>query len=286
VTAEPTGSVSPASFEFIRRFLRQQTAIELSDDKVYLVNSRLGELARELKLSGPEQVAQELQRRPHEADLCRRVAESLTTNETFFFRDNHPFTALREDILPKLLEANNMTRCLRIWCAACSTGQEPYSLAMMLTEHFSSKQFRFEILATDIDTTALSRASEGCYKQHEMSRGLPAIYLAKYFHRKGALWEVAPIIKKMIRFQQLNLAVPWPSVGRFELILLRNVLIYFSTQTKADILVRMSNLLAPRGVLLLGAGESTVGLQTPLERFSVGATSCYRRAVQVPAGAT
>lgn len=285
MTAEVTGSVSPASFEFIRRFLRQQTAIELSDDKVYLVNSRLGELARELKLAGPEQVAQELQRRP-QPDLCRRVAESLTTNETFFFRDNHPFTALREDIVPKLLDANNMTHCLRIWCAACSTGQEPYSLAMMLTEHFGPRQFRFEILATDIDTTALGRASEGAYKQHEMSRGLPAIYLAKYFHRKGALWEVAPPIKKMIRFQQLNLAAPWPTVGRFELILLRNVLIYFGTQTKADILVRMSSLLAPRGVLLLGAGESTVGLQTPLERFSVGSTSCYRRAVQATAATT
>jgi chemotaxis protein methyltransferase CheR len=103
------------------------------------------------------------------------VAESLTTNETLFFRDNHPFTALREEIIPRLLELNGMTRNLKIWCAACSTGQEPYSLAMMLTEHFSSKQFRFEILATDIDTSALGRAAEGTYKQHEMSRGLPAI---------------------------------------------------------------------------------------------------------------
>jgi chemotaxis protein methyltransferase CheR len=278
VNREVVGTVSAQSFAYVCEFLRQKAAIELSDDKAYLVNSRLGELARELHMTGAEHVVQELQKRCGDIDLGRRVVEALTTNETFFFRDNHPFTALREDIIPKLIEQNPLAPTLRIWSAACSTGQEPYSLAMLLTEHFPAKISNFDILATDIDTSALARAKDGTYKQHEMSRGLPAMYLAKYFQRKGPLWEVGPNIKRQIRFQQLNLATPWPNLGRFDLILLRNVLIYFGRQTKESILDRMSTLLTPRGALMLGAGESTLGLEAPLERFSVGSTSLYRRA--------
>jgi chemotaxis protein methyltransferase CheR len=274
---EPTpGGVSALSFAFVCQYLRDKAAIELSDDKNYLVNARLGELARELKLSGAEQVAIELQRRPADPELGRRVIEALTTKETFFFRDNHPFTALRDDVIPKLLKDNPVAPVLRIWSAACSTGQEPYSLAMLVMEHFPSKFAQINILATDIDTAALARARDGTYKQHEMNRGLPAPFLAKYFYRKGALWEVGPAVKRLVRFQQLNLAGPWPNIGRFDLILVRNVLIYFGRETKQHILARMAALLTPRGALMLGAGESTLGLDAPLERYSIGATSLYR----------
>jgi chemotaxis protein methyltransferase CheR len=281
VTEQPTsGGVSTLSFAFVCQYLRDKAAIELSDDKNYLVNARLGELARELKLSSAEQVVVELQRRPADAELGRRVIEALTTKETFFFRDNHPFMALRDEVIPKLLKDNALSPTLRVWSAACSTGQEPYSLAMLVMEHFPTCFAQINILATDIDTSALARAREGAYKQHEMNRGLPAPFLAKYFHRKGALWEVGPAIKRLVRFQQLNLAGSWPSLGRFDLILVRNVLIYFGRETKQDILTRMAALLTSRGALLLGAGESTLGLDgtLPLERYSIGATSLYRRA--------
>jgi chemotaxis protein methyltransferase CheR len=220
-------------------------------------------------------VAEALRQRPNDAQLSRRVVESLTTNETFFFRDHHPFEALRRELGPVVARAKLAQRPVRIWSAACSTGQEPYSLAMMQAEHFSDA--RFKILATDLDTSALRRAQEGCYREHEVSRGLPGPCLGKYFTRRASAWQINAPLKLGIEFRQLNLAGPWPNIGAFDAILVRNVLIYFSQATKRDILERMAAALNPGGVLMLGAGESLLGIDLPLERYSVGATSLYRR---------
>ncbi len=273
---EPGGrsTVSTLSFEQIRRLLCQHSAIELGSDKHYLVNARLTELARELQLPSAEAVADALRRRPHDLELTRRVVESLTTKETFFFRDHHPFEALRRELAPAALRAKHAQRPLRLWSAACSTGQEPYSLAMMQAEHFPD--VRFKILATDLDTSALRRAQDGSYREHEVSRGLPAPCLARHFTRRGNAWQINAPLKLGIEFRQLNLAAPWPGIGMFDAILVRNVLIYFSQITKRDILERMAQALAPGGVLMLGAGESLVGIDLPLERYSVGPTSLYR----------
>lgn len=277
-------TVSALSFEQIRRLLRQQAAIELGEDKHYLVNARLTELARELQLPSAEAIADALRRRPHDAELSRRVVECLTTKETFFFRDHHPFEALRRELAPAVARAKLAQRPLRIWSAACSTGQEPYSLAMMQAEHFPD--VRFKILATDLDTTALRRAQDGTYREHEVSRGLPGPCLSKYFTHRASAWQINAPLKLGIEFRQLNLAGPWPDLGSFDAILVRNVLIYFSQSTKRDILERMAAALNPGAVLMLGAGESLVGIDLPLERYSVGATSLYRRSKQRPSQAT
>lgn len=276
-------TVSAVSFEQIRRLLHQHSAIELGDDKHYLVNARLTELARELQLPSAEAVAEALRRRPSDAELSRRVVESLTTKETFFFRDHHPFEALRRELGPAALRAKQGQRPLRLWSAACSTGQEPYSLAMMQAEHFAD--VRFKILATDLDTTALRRAQEGTYREHEVSRGLPAACLDRHFTRRAAAWQINAPLKLGIEFRQLQLAGPWPSLGSFDAILVRNVLIYFSQATKRDILERMAAALNPGGILMLGAGESLVGIDLPLERYSVGPTSLYRHRQHRPSQA-
>jgi chemotaxis protein methyltransferase CheR len=277
VTAPALPSVSASSFEHVRRLLRERAAIELGTDKLYLVNARLADLARDLQLPSAESVVRALEQNPADAELSRRVVEALTTRETFFFRDQHPFEALRREILPGLLRAKRGGRALRIWSAACSTGQEPYSLAITRSEQFADCPTPFEILATDLSTEALRQAREGRYRQHEISRGLPAALLAKYFEPRGTLWQARPELQRMIDFRQLNLAAPWPKLGSFDLVLLRNVLIYFSQATRRDVLARISQLLEPGGVLLLGTGESLLGIDVPLERFSCGATSLYRR---------
>lgn len=278
MNSSSAGSVSRQSFDFVRRLLRDSAGIEIAEDKQYLVNSRLNVVARSYGWNGPDQVVSNLQRSPT-PKLKREVIEALTTNETFFFRDNHPFQLVKEDILPELMKNRQSNRRIRIWSAACSTGQEPYSLAILLNETLpASENWSYDILATDIDTGALARAKQGHYRQHEMSRGLPSIYLARYFKRQGAHWEVNPHLKQHIRFEPLNLAAPWPRQGKFDLIFLRNVLIYFSTTTKGEILRRMSNQLSDDGLLILGAGETALGMETGLQRVSKGKSAIYRNA--------
>lgn len=258
--------------------MRNAAAIEIADNKQYLVDSRLAALARELGYDGPEQVVTNLRNCPTE-QLRRQVVEALTTNETFFFRDNHPFQILRNDVLPQIMASRGSNRRLRVWSAACSTGQEPYSLAMLLKEALPADgKWTYDIWATDIDTGALDRAKLGHYRQHEVSRGLPAVYLTRYLRRHGAHWEVNPELRNFIQFEQLNLADPWPRKEKFDLIFLRNVLIYFGRNTKSDILQRMSSQLTAQGLLILGAGESAMGIKTGLQRVSLGKSAVYRRA--------
>ncbi len=273
MTASPLSSIS---FEQVRQLLRAQAGIELGEDKHYLVNARLSELARELGLPCAEAVVHSWRQKPNDVELCRRLLEALTTNETFFFRDQHPFEALQLEIGSGLARAKRARRQFRIWSAACSTGQEPYSIAILRAEHFRPEEARCEILATDFDTGALRRAREGSYRQHEIARGLPPHLLHKYFSQRGSSWHIDPRLKLGIEFRQLNLVQPWPALGLFDVVLLRNVLIYFSQSTRQSILERMVSRLHPGGMLMLGAGESLVGIDVPLERVSLGATSLYR----------
>ncbi len=266
----PPGSVTRSSFEFIRSLLRQRSAIELADDKQYLVDTRLRAVARAHGLSGPEEVVGKVRGAPS-GDLSQAVVEALTTNETYFFRDPVAFRALRNEGLPRLFEHNREERTLRVWSAACSTGQEPYSLAILLQEAQPRGQhWSFEIVATDINESALARARKGAYRQDEVNRGLPALYLTRYFQRQGARWKVASSIQAQVDFLQRNLAEPWGNHGPFDLVLMRNVLIYFSPQTKRDILARASQLLGSHGLLMLGGGESPLGTGLSLVRVCSG----------------
>jgi chemotaxis protein methyltransferase CheR len=268
--------VSEETFSYVCKLVRREAAIELSAGKEYLVASRLAPLAKKHGHASVDELVSSFGR-GLSRDLRREVVEALTTNETYFFRDGHPFEGLRLDLLPSLFVANQATRSIDVWCAACSTGQEPYTLAMLLREHFpDTRTWRIRILATDINEAVLARARAGKYRQTEVSRGLPAIYLAKYFDRSGADWKLKPEIRNMVRFQQLNLIEPWPALGPFDLVLMRNVLIYFAEQTKQRVLSNAAKCLRSQGALLMGASESTIGLDVPLRRVSIGKSTAYQ----------
>jgi chemotaxis protein methyltransferase CheR len=189
------------------------------------------------------------------------VVEAMTTNESFFFRDRVPFDHFRNTIMPALLAARKGVRTIRIWCAAASTGQEPYSLAMALKAIESEiAGWRIELLATDLSTEVLEKARSGLYTQFEVQRGLPIQLLVKHFTQIGELWQIAPDVRAMVRYRQLNLLADFSQLGMFDLIFCRNVLIYFDQDTKIDVLNRLARVTTSEGYLVLGAAETVVGL--------------------------
>jgi chemotaxis protein methyltransferase CheR len=201
----------------------------------------------------------------------------MTNNETSFFRDLQPFEALRNVVLPKLMAKRAATRVLTIWSAACSTGQEPYSLAMMIREQVPTLLgWNLSIVATDLSSAALARAQAGRYSQMEVNRGLPAALLLRYFRRDGLEWVIAEEVRRMITFRAMNLAEPWISITGIDLLLMRNVLIYFDDRTKRDILARAGRVLSRDGYLLLGSAESPTLLSDAYEPFSIERTVCYQ----------
>jgi chemotaxis protein methyltransferase CheR len=251
--------VTPMDYEFLRRFLKERSGLDLSADKQYLVESRLLPLARKANLPGlPELVA----KLKGGADaLTTEVVEAMTTNETFFFRDKVPFDHLRGTILPELLQARASRRSLRIWCAASSTGQEPYSIAMCLKEMSPALAgWRVEILATDLSQAVLEKSKSGMFSQFEVQRGLPIQMLVKYFTQTGELWQLNADIRAMVQFRQLNLLQDFSHLGAFDIVFCRNVLIYFDQHTKIGIFNRLARLMEPDGFLVLGAAETVVGL--------------------------
>jgi chemotaxis protein methyltransferase CheR len=270
--------LAEADIEYIRQFVRQGSAIVL-DNKEYLIETRLETLAASEGLAGLANLMRALRDEQDEPrTLHRKVVDALTTNETLFFRDVHPFEALRKMIIPELLERNRITRSLRIWSAACSAGQEPLSLAMLLRVHFPQlESWRIELLATDLSDEMLAQARSGCYSQIEVNRGLPAALLVRFFEDRGSHWQVAPEIRQMIRFERFNLIQPWPARPACDLILLRNVMIYFDVEVKRAILARLARSLAPGGYLLLGAAETVVGLSEEFEPVTIGRTAFYRK---------
>jgi chemotaxis protein methyltransferase CheR len=250
--------VTPLDYEFLRKLLKERSGLDLSADKQYLVESRLIPLARRAGLAGIAELVAKI--RTGAEALTSDVVEAMTTNETFFFRDKIPFDHLREAILPALVQARAGRRSLRIWCAASSTGQEPYSIAMCVKEFAGLSGWRVEIVATDLSQEVLEKSRAGLYSQFEVQRGLPIQMLVKYFTQTGELWQLNADIRAMVQHRQLNLLQDFSHLGTFDVIFCRNVLIYFDQETKVGIFERVSRMLEPDGVLALGAAETVVGI--------------------------
>ena len=249
-----------SQFEFLRQFLKSNSGLVLSNEKQYLVESRLLPVARRHGMASLSDLVQAMQK-PGARAIATDVVEAMTTNESFFFRDSTPFKHFRETMLPAMLKARADRRSIRIWCAAASTGQEPYSLAICLKEEAQKiGGFRFEIIGTDLSNEVLEKAKNGLYSQFEVQRGLPIQMLLKYFTQKGDLWQINPELRSMVQWRKLNLLENFSSLGTFDIVFCRNVLIYFDQPTKIDVLQRISRQMPSDGYLVLGAAETVVGL--------------------------
>lgn len=252
--------MTPLDYDYLRKCLKERSGLVLSADKQYLVESRLLPVARKAGLGSLAALVAALKAAPEHA-LMTAVVEAMTTNESFFFRDKIPFDHFRETIMPALLAARKGSRFIRIWCAASSTGQEPYSLAMCLKQmEREIAGWRIEITATDLSNEVLEKARAGLYSQFEVQRGLPIQLLIKHFAQTGEMWQIAPDIRAMVKYRQLNLLHDFSQLGLFDLIFCRNVLIYFDQPTKTDVLNRLARSSASDGYLVLGAAETVVGL--------------------------
>jgi len=251
--------VTPLDYDYLRKLLKDRSGLMLSAEKQYLVESRLSPLARKAGLASLGELVAKL--KSNDERLIVDVVEAMTTNESFFYRDKIPFDHFRDEIMPALIAARGKERRIRIWCAAASTGQEPYSLAMSIRELKEKLGgWRVDMLATDLSTEVLEKAKAGLYSQFEVQRGLPIQMLVKYFAQIGDTWQIAPDIRAMAQFRPLNLLADFASLGRFDVIFCRNVLIYFDQETKTGVLNRIGRQLEPDGYLVLGAAETVVGL--------------------------
>jgi chemotaxis protein methyltransferase CheR len=252
--------VTPLDYDFLRKLLKERSGLTLSTDKQYLVESRLLPVARKVGLAGLGDLVARL-KGPGVDALTVEVVEAMTTNESFFFRDKIPFDHFRQSIMPALIAARAAQRRIRIWCAAASTGQEPYSLAMCLKEMADKiVGWRIEIIATDLSREVLDKAKGGTYSQFEVQRGLPIQMLVKYFKQVGEMWQIAPEIRAMVQYRPFNLLHDLSPLGRFDVVFCRNVLIYFDQHTKIAVLDRLSRQTEADGYLVLGAAETVVGL--------------------------
>jgi chemotaxis protein methyltransferase CheR len=269
-------SVNAPDFAYVRDLVRDSAAIVLDAGKEYLVETRLEPLARSEGFATLESLVNAL-RGGREIELRRKVVDRMATKETSFFRDLHPFEALKHSILPEFIARRGGERALNIWCGACSSGQEPYSIMMLLREYFPAiAEWNIQLLATDLSATVLARAREGVYSQLEVNRGLPATMLVKYFEKNGTDWRVRDRIRRSVEFRELNLARDWPDMPRMDIIFLRNVMIYFNVESKRSILAQLRRVLRPDGYLILGAAETTYGLDDAYERVVFGKTAAYR----------
>jgi chemotaxis protein methyltransferase CheR len=252
--------VTPLDYDFLRQRLKERSGLVLSADKQYLVESRLLPVARKAGLGSLGELVAALKRGNADA-LMTTVVEAMMTNETFFFRDKTPFENFCSTVLPALIAARRTSRTIRIWCAAASTGQEPYSLVMSLREmERNIAGWRIDVIATDLSNEVLEKARQGIYSQFEVQRGLPIQLLIKYFTQVGDMWQIAPEVRAMVKYQQLNLLSDFSRLGMFDLIFCRNVLIYFDQETKINLLNRLAQVIAGDGYLVLGAAETVVGL--------------------------
>lgn len=269
-------TLNPSDFNFIRDLVRRHSAIALEADKAYLIEMRLGPVARQAGFASLQELIASLRAQPQAHPLQRQVVEAITTHETSFFRDLHPFEALRNTVLPELLD-KRWPLNLSIWCAACSSGQEPYSIAMLMRQHFPTLAYhRVRIIATDLSGAIIERAREGVYSQIEVNRGLPAALLSRYFDKQGLCWRIRPEIRRMVEFQQGNLAEAWPPMPPLDVVFMRNVLIYFDVSTKKAILSKIRQVLKPDGYLFLGSSETTLNLDADFEPVSMGKSLCYQ----------
>ncbi len=251
--------MTPADYDYIRRLLKERSGLVLSADKQYLVESRLLPVARRTGAANLGELVVKLKQ--GEAALTTEVVEAMLTNESLFFRDRIPFEHFRNVIMPALLEARSAVKRIRIWSAASSSGQEPYSLAIALKEMAAQLAgWRVDIIATDLSTEVLEKARAGIYSQFEVQRGLPIQLLVRYFSQVGEMWQIAPEIRAMVQYRAFNLLHDFTKLGPFDLVFCRNVLIYFDQATKIDMLERIAAITEPDGYLVLGAAETVVGL--------------------------
>ena len=258
--------MTPLDYEFLRKLLKERSGLDLSPDKQYLVESRLVPLARKVNLPGITELVQKM--KAGSEALTSDVVEAMTTNETFFFRDKVPFDHLRDTMMPALLQARASRRSLRIWCAAASTGQEPYSIAMCLKELGAALAgWRVEIIGTDLSQAVLEKSRAGIFSQFEVQRGLPIQLLVKHFTQVGELWQINADIRAMVQYRQLNLLHDFAQLGTFDVIFCRNVLIYFDQETKVRIFERLAKAVEPDGFMVLGAAESVVGISDAFKPY-------------------
>ncbi|MEU4239267.1 protein-glutamate O-methyltransferase CheR [Actinoplanes sp. NPDC026619] len=276
-------TLSQAEFNYVSTLVRKEASIVLAPGKEYLVEARLIPVARAVGSPNVNEFLSELQRRPNPA-YQRRIIDALTTNETSWFRDREPFMALTDVVLPELIKSRASTRKIRIWSAASSSGQEAYSLAITMQENLPPG-WTYEIMGTDISTEMVKRAEAAEYSQVEVNRGLPAQQLVQYFERAGAHWRITQQLRKNVSFRLMNLTAPLPAMQPFDIVFLRNVLIYFDVATKRTVLQSAAKLIRPDGWLFLGAAETTIGIDDNYERVAAGRTSAYRVRNGVPAGA-
>jgi chemotaxis protein methyltransferase CheR len=252
--------MTPEDFGYLRKLLKERSGLVLAAEKQYLAESRLMPLARRHGMATLAELIAKLKDAPGAA-LVSQVVDAMTTNETFFFRDKIPFEHFRDAVLPALMASRARDKRIRIWCTAASTGQEPYSLAMMLRELGKIVDgYRFHIVATDLCGEVIEKAKAGVYSQFEVQRGLPIQLLVKYFSKLDERWQIAPELRAMVQFRTLNLLNDFSPLGGFDLVFCRNVLIYFDQPTKIGVLERIARLMPEDGYLVLGAAETVVGL--------------------------
>lgn len=275
-------AITGAEFDYVTDLARRNAAIVIDRGKEYFIEARLAPLVQSQGCKSLAELISMMRMNPTFSALHAKAIDALTTNETFFFRDFQPFEALRKVILPKILEQRAAQRRLSIWSAACSTGQEPYSLAMLLRENFPQlDQWKVSILATDLSATVLTQARSGSYNQFEVNRGLPAPLLIKYFAKRGDRWEVKDTLRQWIDFKEMNLVEPWPIFQPFDIVLIRNVMIYFDVPTKQSILKKIRACIQPSGTLFLGTAETTINLDPAWSPVSLDKTTVYQLAANV-----
>jgi chemotaxis protein methyltransferase CheR len=267
--------IAAVEFDYLRKLVKDFSAIEIGSGKEYFAEFRLNPLVRESGCASAQHFLQQLRGQSFNG-LHRKVLDVMTNNETWFFRDLHPFDALRNQVIPELLSKRAGERRLSFWSAASSSGQEAYSLAMLWRENFHLPGWQIEIVGTDISTPVLARAIAGIYSQAEVNRGLPAAYLMKYFRREGLRWELNPELRNMVGFRELNLAAEWQDVKPMDVIFLRNVLIYFDLQTRKRILAQLRRCLRPGGYLCLGGAETIMNIDEGFERVQFDKGVFYR----------
>ena len=271
-------SLAYADLAFLRDLVANQSGHVITSRHAEGLEQRLLPVACTAGLDGVTSLVQQL-RHADDCNLSSQVAQAVTVNETSFFRDSHVFETLRTKVLPKVIARNAQRQEICVWCAACSSGQEPYSIAMLLREHFPAlANWKLRIVASDLCDRMLQRVRAGTYSQLEISQGLPAKKIIRFFQRRGARWQAKSELREMVDVHQINLTRRWPYLGQFDIVLARNVLMYFDQHTKQDILKRMRGAMRPDGYLFVGAAETLVGLCVPYQRVEMDDAVCYRPA--------
>ncbi len=269
-------ALSGGDFETVQELVRRHAAIVLEPGKSYLVEARLAPLVRREGAASLAALVDRIRSTPF-GPLHERVVDAMTTNETSFFRDLHPFEALRRVVLPELIQRRQVERKLHIWCGASSSGQEPYSIAMLLHDHLPQlRGWSVSLLATDLSEEMLARARAGRFSQLEVNRGLPAPLLVRHFTQDGGEWQLGEKLRRLVTFRPLNLVKPWPPMPPLDVVFLRNVMIYFDLATRRTILERIRRALQPDGYLFLGATETTIHTDDAFERVGIGRSWAYR----------